>query len=64
MEKDTIFSHVVLDMVLFYCNMMTTSGSNVINSKLQTEGHNEAIDFKVIPNCHFVPSQFINETWF
>ena len=61
MERDTIFSHVVLDIVLFYCNMMTTSRSNVINSKLQIEGHNEVIDFKVIPNCHFVPSQLIND---
>ena len=61
MERDTKFSHVVLDISLFYCNMITTSGSNVINSKLQTEGHNEVIDFKVIPNCHFVPSQLIND---
>ena len=61
MERVAIFSHVVLDIGLFYCNMMTTSGSNVIISKLQIEGHNEVIDVKVIPNCHFVPSQFIND---
>ena len=56
MERDAIFSHAVLDIGLFYCNMMTPSGSN-----LQIEGHNEVIDFKVIPNYHFVPSQFIND---
>ena len=61
MERDTIFSHVVLDIGLFYCNMMTTSGSYVINCKLQIEGKNEVISFKVIPNCHFVPPQFIND---
>ena len=61
MERDTIFSHVVLDIVLFYCNMMTTSRSDVINYKLQIEGQNEVISFKVIPNCHFVPSQLIND---
>ena len=35
MERVTIFSHVVLDIGLFYCNMMTTSVSDVINYKLQ-----------------------------
>ena len=41
--------------------MMTTSGSDVINSKLQIEGQNEVMSFKLIPNCHFVPPQFIND---
>ena len=61
MERDTIFYHVVLDIGLFYCNMVTTSRSDVINSKLQIEGQNEVISFKLIPNCHFVPPQFIND---
>ena len=48
-------------MGLFYFNMITTTGSDVINYKLQIEEQNKVISFKVIPNCHFVPPQFIND---